>query len=186
MVATKGTEARLYTALAGGVLLPFGGWIYAWTSFPNVHFIAPCIGITLLYAGMYLIYVAVFQYLADAYGFYASSALSAQSFVRNCVGAVFPLVVRPMYGSLGIQGAGSLTAGISTLLSLTPFVLYRYGAYLRANSPFAKQLALHQATVDKEADRKNAGVSSNGERERKEKELEIDLERQEDKEIIVS
>lgn len=176
------------TDRAGGFLLPFGGWIYAWTSFPTVHFIAPCFGITLLYAGMYLIYVAVFQYLADAYGFYASSALSAQSFVRNCVGAVFPLVVRPMYGSLGIQGAGSLTAGISTLLSLTPFVLYRYGAYLRANSPFAKQLALHQATLDKEeASRKKLeGVSSNGERERKEKELEIDLERQEDKEIIVS
>lgn len=44
-----GPEARLYSAMIGGVLLPAGCWIYAWTTFPQVHWIVPCIGITILY-----------------------------------------------------------------------------------------------------------------------------------------
>lgn len=75
----------------------------------------------------------------------ASSALSAMSFVRNCVGAVFPLFTQNMYDRLGIQGATGLTAGLGTLLSVTPFILFIYGARLRARSPFAKELARREA-----------------------------------------
>lgn len=57
-------------------------------------------------------FLSCFSYLADSYTLYASSALSAQSFLRNCVGAVFPLFTNQLYAKLGIQGAGSLTAGI--------------------------------------------------------------------------
>jgi hypothetical protein len=89
------------------------------------------------------------------------------SFVRNVVGvsqfrepldppiwkliipilsqAVFPLFTPAMYDSLGIQGAGGLTAGIGTLLSITPFVLFKYGSRLRARSPFAQELARLEA-----------------------------------------
>lgn len=45
-----------------------------------------------------------------------------------------------LYGALGVQGAGGLTAGLGALLAATPFVMYRYGATLRARSPFAKEL----------------------------------------------
>jgi hypothetical protein len=47
-VAERGPEARLYTAMVGGILLPVGSWIYAWTSFSYVHWIFPCIGISIL------------------------------------------------------------------------------------------------------------------------------------------
>ena len=40
----------------------------------------------------------------------ASSALSAMSFIRNLVGAVFPLFTQQMYDSLGIQGATGLVS----------------------------------------------------------------------------
>lgn len=50
-----------------------------------------------------------------------------------------------MYESLGVQGAGGLTAGIGTLLSITPFVLFKYGSRLRARSPFAQELARLEA-----------------------------------------
>ena len=43
-VDKRGPEARLYTAMAGGICFPVGAWIYAWTTFPDVHWIAPCIG----------------------------------------------------------------------------------------------------------------------------------------------
>jgi phosphoribosylamine-glycine ligase len=43
---------------------------------------------------------------------------SAQSFMRNCIGSVFPLFTNQLYDRLGVQGAGSLTAGIGTLSPL--------------------------------------------------------------------
>lgn len=114
--------------------------------------------------GMYLTYLVAFSYVADSYLFYASSALSAMSFVRNVVASVFPLFtpqvrfpssldvvstddspfLPQMYDKLGIQGAAGLTAGLSTLLAVTPFILFKYGAGLRARSPFAIELARRQ------------------------------------------
>lgn len=40
---------------------------------------------------MYLVYLTAFSYLAEAYALYASSALSAMSFVRNVVCVLVPL-----------------------------------------------------------------------------------------------
>ena len=93
----------------------------------------------------------------DRYTLYASSALSGMSFSRNIVGSVFPLFTTQvsgvrlslspeltcywqLYDALGVQGAGGLTAGLGAVLAATPFIMYRYGAALRARSPFAKEL----------------------------------------------
>jgi hypothetical protein len=40
--------------------------------------------------------LAVFNYLADAYGTYASSALAGQSFLRNMIAAAFPFFTETM------------------------------------------------------------------------------------------
>ncbi|BGP36441.1 hypothetical protein JCM10450v2_000341 [Rhodotorula kratochvilovae] len=158
-VAKRGPEARLYTAFVGGVAVPLGAFIFCFTAYPHVHWIAPTIGIVILYVGMYQVYLTAFSYLADSYTLYASSALSAMSFVRNCVGAVFPLFTTQMYNSLGVQGAAGLTAGLATALSVTPFVLFVYGARLRARSPFAQELAARVAE-EEERDRREAGERS--------------------------
>jgi hypothetical protein len=97
----------------------------------------------------YLTYLVAFSYIADAYLIYASSALSAMSFVRNCVASVFPLFTPQMYDRLGVQGAAGLTAGLGTLLAVTPFVLFKYGAGLRSRSPFAIELAKRAAEEEK-------------------------------------
>lgn len=67
-----------------------------WTAYPDVSIAGPVVGITTLMLGIYIIYLAVFNYLADAYLIYASSALAAQSFARNMFGFAFPLFVEPM------------------------------------------------------------------------------------------
>lgn len=72
--ATRSAEARLYLPCVAAVTLPSGCFIYAWTSYSDVHWIAPAIGITVLMWSVFVIYLAVFTYLADAY---ASSRLSA-------------------------------------------------------------------------------------------------------------
>ncbi|GAA5856216.1 hypothetical protein JCM8547_000825 [Rhodosporidiobolus lusitaniae] len=140
----RGPEARLYSAFGGGICVPLGAFIFCGTALPQCHWIGSMIGIVILYIGMYLTYQCAFAYLADAYLIYASSALSAMSFVRNIVGAVFPLFTTQMYDALGVQGAAGLTAGLATALALTPFVLFKYGAGLRARSPFAKELLRRQ------------------------------------------
>ena len=45
--------------------MPAAMFIYAWTSFPNVPWIAPCIAVALFMWATFIIYLAVFTYLAD-------------------------------------------------------------------------------------------------------------------------
>lgn len=48
---------------------------------------------------------------------------------------------RLLFGLVGTADPTRALAGIATLLSVTPFVLFRYGSALRARSPFARELA---------------------------------------------
>ncbi|KAK9894773.1 MFS general substrate transporter [Cystobasidium minutum MCA 4210] len=146
-VAKRGAEARLYSGMVGGVCLPVGSWIFAWGSMPSVHWIVPSIGIGIIYGGIFLIYTTCFNFLADSYTLYASSALSILNVWRNLLGAAFPLFCADLYDSLGVQGAGSLVAGLSTLVSIIPFIGFHYGARLRANSRYAKEMAAKEAKM---------------------------------------
>ncbi|KII86602.1 hypothetical protein PLICRDRAFT_260942 [Plicaturopsis crispa FD-325 SS-3] len=138
-VATRGPEARLYGAAVGGLLVPCGCFIFAWTE-GRVHWIAPLIGVTVLMAGIFWIYCAVFNYLADSYLAYASSAIAAQSFARNFMGFVFPLFTTQMYVRLGYDWASFLFGMIALLLAVIPFVLLKYGPQIRARSKFVKEM----------------------------------------------
>lgn len=79
-------EGRLYFACVESALMPIGLFMFGWTSFPNIHWVVPSIAIALATMGIFAIYLAVFNYLADTYHRYASSALAAQSFCRNILG----------------------------------------------------------------------------------------------------
>lgn len=60
-VDEMGPEARMYTGMLGGVMLPLGCWIWAWTTFPSIHWMVPTIGLGILFAGMFLLYLTVFS-----------------------------------------------------------------------------------------------------------------------------
>lgn len=47
-VATRGVEARLYAAMAAGVMLPLGCVLYAFTITPSVHWVVPSIGVIII------------------------------------------------------------------------------------------------------------------------------------------
>lgn len=66
------------------------------------------------------------------------------NFWRNIIGAAFPLFTDQLYDTLGIHGAGSLVAGLATLLAIIPFLAFRYGNRLRRNSRFARDMAALQ------------------------------------------
>lgn len=76
----KSAEARLYFACFEAALLPIGLFWFGWTSYPSVPWIVPMIAVGCATMGIYSVYLAVFNYLADTYHRYASSAIAAQSF----------------------------------------------------------------------------------------------------------
>ncbi|KAL2413079.1 Efflux pump atB [Exophiala dermatitidis] len=144
---TTSPEGRLYFACLESILLPIGLFWFGWTTYSSVHWISPVIAIGVAQVGIFVIYLAVFNYLADVYHRYASSALAAQSFMRNMMAAVFPLFTVQMFRNLGYPGASSLLGGISALLTVVPWVLLFNGEKIRARSKIARQIMTHGVQV---------------------------------------
>ncbi|POY70051.1 hypothetical protein BMF94_6938 [Rhodotorula taiwanensis] len=132
-VARRGPEARLYSSLIGGLLFPAGAFILAFSQ-DRGHWMGPIVGLTLIFLGIYTIYLAVFSYLADCYTIYASSALSGQSLCRNLGAFAMPLFTTQMYDALGYQWSSFLAGMIALVLAATPWVLFRFGPAIRARS----------------------------------------------------
>ncbi|KAI5451207.1 hypothetical protein NCC49_002083 [Naganishia albida] len=148
-VARRGPEARLYAAMIGGVCFAVGGFIYAFTSSSDITFIAPCIGIAIVIFGVFCIYLGVFNFLADSYSIYASSALAGQSFMRNMAAGAFPFFTRQLYQNLTPRWGSFLFACLATLLAVVPFVAFFYGPEIRRRSKFAKALAVEEERLQK-------------------------------------
>lgn len=133
-------EGRLYFACLEAALLPIGLFWFGWTTYSSIHWIVPCLGIGCAMMGIFSIYLAVFNYLADVYHRYASSALACQSFCRNILAAVFPLFSQIMFRRLGFPGASSLLGGIAVLLTIVPWVLVFQGEKIRSRSKVASEV----------------------------------------------
>lgn len=133
-------ESRLYFTCVTATLLPVGLFLFGFTSRPETHWIVPAVAICLATMGIYSVYLATFNYLADVYHMYASSALAAQSCCRNILGGIFPLVTLPLFKNLGTAGAGGLLGGVALALTFVPWVLVFFGPRIRARSAFAVNL----------------------------------------------
>ncbi|KAF4944497.1 hypothetical protein FSARC_14660 [Fusarium sarcochroum] len=132
-------EARLYAAVIGGFIGVAGGmFIYAWTSFPYIHWIAPSVGLCMVGMGTTAVVVSNINYLIDAYSKYAGSALGAVTLGENLGIAFLPLAASSMYTNLGFQWASSLLGFISLALAATPIAMFIWGKDIRARSPFMK------------------------------------------------
>lgn len=129
-------EARLYFACITSLLLPAGLFAALLSPSSTSHY-SQAIGIGFANWGIYSVYLATFNYLADTYHMYASSALATQSFCRNVLGGAFPLVTGLMFDNLGLKRAGGVLGGIATVLSLIPWILVFFGERIRARSNFA-------------------------------------------------
>lgn len=75
-------EGRLFFACVESILMPIGLFWFGWTSFPSIPWIVPTLAVGCATMGIFSIYLATFNYLADTYHRYASSAIAAQSFCK--------------------------------------------------------------------------------------------------------
>ena len=72
-------EARLIPMMAACWFIPAGLFIFAWTSYPRVHWIGPCLGGFPVGFGFIFLYNSANNYLVDSYQHQAASALAAKN-----------------------------------------------------------------------------------------------------------
>lgn len=148
-------EKRLEIAMVGAPILPVAFFWFGWTSYPDVSLWAPLVAGFPLGWSIVFIFLALFNYMIDAYLFVAASALSATTVVRSLFGAGFPLFAVQMYDQLNPRWASTLLGFIAILLAPIPFVLYKYGPFLREKSKYAPTMP-HQAKPPQPEEPKDA------------------------------
>ncbi|ROW04220.1 hypothetical protein VSDG_00930 [Cytospora chrysosperma] len=131
---------RLPLACIGGPSFAVALFWLGWTSRPSIPWIVPLLSMIPYGFGYQLIFMAMINYVADAYGIFASSALAACAATRSVAGAIIPLAVDSMVAKLGIAWSCSVLALISCALSLVPFGFIIWGERIRAASNFSKNL----------------------------------------------
>ncbi|KAJ6096955.1 hypothetical protein N7486_007701 [Penicillium sp. IBT 16267x] len=131
---------RLPLACLGGPLYVVSLFWVGWTSSENIPWVIPFLSGIPFGMGYLLIFMAMLNYLTDAYETLSASAQSAASCTRSILGAVLPLAAKPMFNRLGIHWACSLIAFLALGVSIVPFAFIRYGDRIRANSKFCQEL----------------------------------------------
>ncbi|KAJ5889700.1 hypothetical protein N7504_010510 [Penicillium tannophilum] len=124
-------ERRLPPMIVGAVGLPIGLFWFAWTSNPSIPWGAEIIAPALVSASMFATFISGLKYIVDVYLIYANSAISANTVVRSCFGAGFPLFANAMYHRLGFPWATSLLAFLAVALAPVPVVFYLFGQKIR-------------------------------------------------------
>ncbi|KAF9883170.1 hypothetical protein FE257_003890 [Aspergillus nanangensis] len=131
---------RLPLGCLGGPLYVIALFWISWTSQPNIHWIVPALSGIPFGVGYMLNFMAMVNYLTDAYETYSASAVAATTSSRCVLGAVLPLAAKPMFDGLGVNWGCSLIAFLTLGVSVIPFVFIRYGDRIRAKSKFCQEL----------------------------------------------
>lgn len=130
-------EYRLIPMMCSCWFIPMGLLIFAWTSYPDVHWIGPAIGGFPVGFGFIFLYNAANNYLVDSYQHQAASALAAKTFIRSIWGAAVVLFTQQMYATCGYQWASMILFFMALGCCGIPFLFWKYGARIRAKSKYA-------------------------------------------------
>ncbi|PNY24009.1 transporter [Tolypocladium capitatum] len=131
-------EFRVPMMIPGAALVPVGLLVYSWTAQAGTHWIGPNVGAAVYAAGTIISFQCVQGYMVDSYPRYAASAVGAMTVLRSLAGFGFPLFAPYMYASLGYGKGGTVLAACAVVIGWpSPFLLWKYGAKLRANSKFS-------------------------------------------------
>ncbi|CBQ69386.1 related to MFS multidrug transporter [Sporisorium reilianum SRZ2] len=131
-------EFKLPLLMITSLLFPAGLLIYGWTAEYKTHWIGPNTGAALFAAGAMGTFLVCQSYLVDVLPLYAASVLAAAVLVRSLGGFGFPLYAPTMYDHLGQGWGNTVLALVSAVIGIpAPYVLYRWGPWLRARSRYA-------------------------------------------------
>ena len=144
-------EYRLEQAMWAAPIFAISFFWFGWTSYPSVNYWAPMTAGGGIGFATVWIFLALFNYIIDAYLFVAASALAANTVVRSVFGASFPLFATQMFESLNPRWASTLLGLVAVVLAPLPFVLRKYGPTLRRKSKYAPNLPVKQIAKADEA-----------------------------------
>ncbi|KAJ2974818.1 hypothetical protein NQ176_g5856 [Zarea fungicola] len=130
-------EERLIPALLAAFGPTIGLFLFAWTARADIHWIVPTIGITIYGATVFVVMQCIFVYIPLSYPMYAASLFAANDFFRSALACGSVLFAHPLFGNLGVARGTSLLGGLSVIGIVGIWLLYFYGARLRAMSKFA-------------------------------------------------
>ncbi|KAA1468270.1 MFS general substrate transporter [Dentipellis sp. KUC8613] len=133
-------ERRLEMTMVGAPLYAISFFWFGWTSYPSISFWSPLIAGGVMGFAIFCIFLSLFNYIIDTYLFVAASALAASTVVRSIFGAVFPLFARQMFDAMNPRWASTLLGCIALIMTPIPFVLRRYGPFLRSKSKHAPDI----------------------------------------------
>ncbi|KAH8587163.1 major facilitator superfamily domain-containing protein [Bisporella sp. PMI_857] len=133
----RAQEHRLVPALIGCFGPPIGLFLFAWSANPNIHWIAPTIGIAIYTGSVFIVLQCVFVYVPMSYPQYAASLFASNDFFRSALACGSIIYSRPLFLNLGIGKGVSLLGGLSCMGVIGMYILYFTGARLRAASKFA-------------------------------------------------
>ncbi|KAJ5553804.1 hypothetical protein N7513_003763 [Penicillium frequentans] len=144
-------EARLPPVMLASIAIPIGLFWFAWTNAPSIHWSVSIIAGAPFGFGMVLVFLGIMNYLIDAYTIFAASVLAANSVLRSCFGAAFPLFTTYMYNNLGIHWASCIPAFLALACVPFPFLFYKYGAAIRQRCKFAAQSDAFMRKIQEQA-----------------------------------
>jgi DHA1 family multidrug resistance protein-like MFS transporter len=145
-------ESRLYWMLLAGAIFPVSLFWFAWTTQgPPIPWIVSVLALGLFGISSHIIFISVSDYTIAAYSIYSSSAVGAQSLLREMLSGSVTLFASPLYRNLGYQWASTLLAFIALLMAAVPPVLYFFGPRIRAASAFALEIQEAEREAKREA-----------------------------------
>jgi MFS transporter, DHA1 family, multidrug resistance protein len=133
----RAQESRLVPALFACFGPTIGLFMFGWTARPDIHWIAPTIGITIYGASVFVVMQCIFVYVPLSYPQYAASLFAGNDFLRSAFACGSILFGRPLFINLGVGKGVSVLGGLSVIGIIGMFMLYIWGAKLRARSKFA-------------------------------------------------
>ena len=97
---------RLPLACLGGPFFMASMFWLGWGAQSDIPWIVPTLAGIPLGIGYLLLFMALLNYIVDAYEIYAASALAAASSTRSLVGVVLPFSEEKLFANLGKLGCG--------------------------------------------------------------------------------
>ncbi|KAK6387350.1 hypothetical protein LTS17_000617 [Exophiala oligosperma] len=145
-------EWRLPPVIVGGVLFALGLFWFGWSGYlESVPWIVPTLSGLFTGFGLLAIFIQCFNYIIDSYLMFAASAIAANTFLRSCFAAGFPLFARQMFDNLGINWAGTLLGCLAAICVPIPICFYLFGKKLRQRSKFAPTMTVKKSPADEES-----------------------------------
>lgn len=132
-------EDRLWPAMVGSLLVIGSLFWIGFTAKPDFHYLVPIFGTAVFVWGNAMILISFISYLFDAYPPAGTlSALTAAACFRLACAGIVPIFILDMITNLGGAWTYSTFGILAAALSSFPFLLYKFGATLRARSTYSE------------------------------------------------